>query len=44
MHRFEREPLSVLDRDEREALPVVVARLRQGTAELAPDARAGIDG
>jgi DNA-binding MarR family transcriptional regulator len=44
MHRFERELLSVLDRDEREALLVVVARLQQRTAELAPGARAGIDG
>jgi hypothetical protein len=44
MHRFERELLSVLDRDEREALLVVVARLQQRTAELAPGACAGIDG
>jgi DNA-binding MarR family transcriptional regulator len=44
MHRFERELLSVLDRNEREALLVVVARLQQRTAEVAPGARAGIDG
>jgi DNA-binding MarR family transcriptional regulator len=44
MHRFERELMSVLDRDEREALVDVVARLQQRTAELAPAARAGIDG